>query len=90
MELHEAEDPDIFAAARDAVVVVMTKDRDFVDLVEKNGVPPQLLWITCGNTSNAALKRIFVETLDEALALLERDEPLVEISDATRPPKASS
>lgn len=88
--LHEAEDPDIFAAARDAAVVVMTKDRDFVDIVERQGVPPQVLWITCGNTSNAALKRIFVETLDEALALLDRGEPLVEISDAARPPEASS
>ena len=88
--LHEAEDPDIFTAARDAGVVVMTKDRDFVDLVERGGVPPQVLWITCGNTSNAALKEIFVETLEEALDLLKRGEPLVEISDVARPPKAPS
>lgn len=88
--LHEAEDPDIFTAAQAAGVVVMTKDRDFVELVERRGVPPQVLWITCGNTSNAALKKIFVETLDEAFDLLKRGEPLVEISDASGPPEASS
>lgn len=66
----------------------MTKDRDFLDLVERLGSPPQVLWITCGNTSNDALEALFEVTLEEALELLVRGERLVEISDANRPPKA--
>lgn len=79
--LHEAEDRTIFEAARDAAVIVMTKDRDFVNLVDRRGPPPHVLWITCGNTSNAALKRILAATLSRSLELLAAGEPLVEISD---------
>jgi len=31
--------------------VVMTKDSDFVLLLDRLGPPPQVIWITCGNTS---------------------------------------
>ena len=57
----------------------MTKDIDFVRLLEEFGPPPQIIWITCGNTSNANLKRILVTELIVALALLKRGEPFVEI-----------
>jgi len=42
--LREAEDPAIFDKARAAAVVVFTKDEDFVDLAERLGTPPQILW----------------------------------------------
>lgn len=83
--LRDAKDPVIFKAARDANVMVMSKDEDFRLLVERLGPPPQVLWITCGNTSNARLREIFTKSLPTALELLERGEPLVEISDALVP-----
>ena len=43
--------------------------------------PPQIIWITYGNTSNAALKEILSKNLHNALRLLESGEPLVAISD---------
>ncbi len=46
-------DSSIFAAAREAGANVFTKERAFVDLVHRKGVPPRLIWTTCGNTSNA-------------------------------------
>ena len=58
----------------------MTKDRDFVDLVEQYGSPPQVIWLTCGNTSNARLKEILTATLLDALELLRSGERLVEIT----------
>jgi predicted nuclease of predicted toxin-antitoxin system len=58
----------------------MTKDRDFVDLVEQYGSPPQVIWLTCGNTSNARLKEILTATLPDALELLRSGERLVEIT----------
>ncbi len=58
---------------------IMTKDSDFVQMVRRIGSPPQILWITCGNTSNAHLKNLLRATLPKALKLLQAGEPLVEI-----------
>ncbi|MBI5878204.1 MAG: DUF5615 family PIN-like protein [Chloroflexi bacterium] len=79
--LRDAYDRDIFFAARSASAIVMTKDRDFVDLVNRHGAPPQVIWITCGNTSNARLQTILLDMLPRALALLESGETVVEITD---------
>ena len=57
----------------------MTKDSDFVRLQDRFGIPPQIIWITCGNTSNENLKKILLSTLPEAKVLLEGGESLVEI-----------
>lgn len=51
-----SQDPDIFAAARSADAVVMTKDADFAEMVTREGPPPGVIWLRCGNTSNAALR----------------------------------
>jgi predicted nuclease of predicted toxin-antitoxin system len=77
--LREATDRQIFLAARGASAVVMTKDADFVRLLEELGPPPQVIWLTCGNTSNAHLKQILTGALPRAVKLLESGEPLVEI-----------
>ena len=53
--LRDAEDPETFEAAKAQKVIFMTKDSDFVDLVDRFGSPPQIIWLTCGNTSNARL-----------------------------------
>ena len=82
--LRDAEDSDIFQAARNADVVVMSKDSDFPDLVERLGPPPQVLWLTCGNTSNRYLKDIFQKCLQTAIDLLNQGEPIVEINDQLR------
>lgn len=77
--LREAEDPEIFFAAKREAAVVMTKDSDFLALLEQYGPPPQVIWITCGNTSNARLKEILTNSLKEAVEMLENGERLVEI-----------
>ena len=59
---------------------MLTKDVDFVELLDRYGPPPQVLWITCGNTSNAALREILRQTLPKAIDLLSKGESLVEIS----------
>ena len=77
----DAADKVIFDAAREASAVVITKDADFVSMLEQYGSPPQVLWLTLGNTTNAHLKAVLSETFAKALALLETDEELVEIGD---------
>lgn len=78
--LRDAEDPEIFEAAKAQRVIFMTKDSDFVDSVDHLGAPPQIIWLTCGNTSNARLREILSSVLLEALELLRSGEKLVEIS----------
>jgi predicted nuclease of predicted toxin-antitoxin system len=78
--LRDSTDRQIFAAAGAAGAVVMTKDGDFACLVSEFGPPPQVLWPTCGNTSNVRLKQILVVTLHRAMMLLDAGEPLVEIN----------
>lgn len=80
--LHDAEDRDIFEAARNTNAVVMTKDADFLNLQDRLGAPPQIVWVSCGNTSNLRLKEILSASMTEALDLLTYGEPLVEIRDA--------
>jgi predicted nuclease of predicted toxin-antitoxin system len=84
LKLREAEDEEIFSAAANEGVVVMTKDDDFVRLLERNGPPPQIIWLRCGNTSNAYLRQLLNATLPDVLAMLEAGEPLVEITDPWR------
>ena len=78
----DATDSQIFFAARSSGAVVMTKDRDFIRLLEEHGPPVQALWVTCGNTSNARLREILLAAWPQAVEMLGAGEPLVEISDA--------
>jgi predicted nuclease of predicted toxin-antitoxin system len=77
--LTRATDRQIFEAARKANAVVMTKDGDFVRLLELHGPPPQVIWVTLGNTANARLREVCSRKLSSALQLLQSGEALVEI-----------
>ncbi|MEB3342165.1 DUF5615 family PIN-like protein [Okeania sp.] len=78
--LRDAEDFEIFEAEKAQNVILITKDSDFVDLVNPLDSPPQIIWLTCGNTSNSRFRKILSATLLEALEILESGESLVEIS----------
>jgi predicted nuclease of predicted toxin-antitoxin system len=77
--LLDAPDALIYQRAREEDVVVMTKDRDFVELLYRYGPPPRVIWITSGNTSNSRLKEILIDHLPTVLNLLDDKTPLVEI-----------
>ena len=80
--LRDAEDEEIFQAAKVAGAVVLTKDADFRHLLDRFGPPPQVLWLTYGNTSNEKLQEVLRATLPTALRLLAAGEPLIEIGNA--------
>jgi predicted nuclease of predicted toxin-antitoxin system len=80
--LRDATDRAIFDGARAANAIVITKDRDFTELVARFGPPPQIVWVTCGNTSNARMRQVFEATLAQAMVLLQAGDPLVEIRDS--------
>lgn len=72
-------DTEVFRAAREAGAVVLTKDADFLRLLERMGPPPQVVWLTCGNSSNEALRALLERFWPKAEALLTAGEPLVEL-----------
>lgn len=74
-----ARDRVIFDAARAVRAVVVTKDADFPELVRQLGPPPQVLWVTMGNTSTAAVSEALSRTWLSLLAALRRGEPIVEL-----------
>ena len=59
--------------------MLLSKDSDFVELVMRFGPPPKLIWLTCGNMSNAALQGLFTVKLREAVQVLDGGESVVEL-----------
>lgn len=81
LNLHRAKDTEIFDAARVSNAVVISKDRDFRELVLAKGPPPQVVWVTCGNTSNVRMQSVFESAFQYVLPHLEAGEPLIELTD---------
>ena len=79
--LRDAEDEEIFQAARGANVIVLSKASDFLNLLDRYGPPPKVIWVACGNTSNDRMRTILERTFPSAVQMLEADETLVEIGD---------
>ncbi len=80
--MRDAEDRDIFLAARAAGAVVLTKDADFVRLQDELGPPPRIVWLTLGNCSNQRLREVLAAQWTTIEAQFANGEPLVEITHA--------
>ena len=77
--LRDTPDHKIFAAARQHGYVIMSKDIDFVELVTRLGPPPQIVRVTCGNVTTAAMISILEKGWTDVARLLAAGEPLIEI-----------
>lgn len=77
--LARARDRDVFEAARKADAVILTKDADFIGLLERLGPPPRVIWLTCGNLPNANMRLLFQAKLRTTIDVLESGEVIVEI-----------
>lgn len=59
--------------------VIVSKDSDFLERVQRLGSPPKLVYVTSGNRTTRHLKDVFLVTFLEAQRLLIAGEDLVEI-----------
>jgi predicted nuclease of predicted toxin-antitoxin system len=73
-------DSTIFERARATGVVVVTRDRDFLALLDHHGPPPAVVWVNLGNCSNATLLARFEQHWDAVVRLIDSGEPLVELA----------
>ena len=78
-------DEPLFQRAKVQVDAIMTKDSDFLRLLALYGPPPAIIYLTCGNTTNAELRRLLSSALPSALALIKQGEAIVEISGRPQP-----
>lgn len=79
--LRDADDLEIFKRTQQEGIVLISKDSDFVELLLRQQPPPQLLWVTCGNTTNQRLEELFDEVFPQALQLLVEGHVVVELAD---------
>jgi predicted nuclease of predicted toxin-antitoxin system len=55
-----AEDIDIWNYAKDNGYIIITKDNDFLDLLEINGYPPKVVLLKTGNNSSRAIMELLI------------------------------
>ena len=84
LNLQRASDLEIFHAARAAGATVLTKDADFATVVATHGAPPQVVLVTCGNTTNQRLRELIERAWPTIREMLGRGEPLVELGEGPR------
>ena len=67
------EDIDIWNYALDNGYIIITKDNDFVNLLELNGFPPKIVLLKTGNNSSRTLMEL-LENVRPMIEDLERND----------------
>jgi predicted nuclease of predicted toxin-antitoxin system len=80
LQMQYFDDFSIYTYAKEKNAIVITKDFDFVQLQERFGSPPKIIFITCENTSNQKMKEILKSKFQLISELLNTNN-LVELSD---------
>jgi predicted nuclease of predicted toxin-antitoxin system len=75
------EDHELVHAAAVPRGIILSKDEDLFHLVHARPSPPDLIWLRCGNRTDAKLKIILLNHLPRALDLIKSGERCVEIRD---------
>lgn len=80
--LSTASDVEVLEFAVDQDLVIVTKDKDFADLVTTRGDGPRVLWVMLGNVTTDEIAEAILDAADSILQLL--DDPVVQIVQLTR------
>lgn len=79
LALDRSSDLEIFSKAKAEGVVLLSKDSDFLQLLDQWGPPPQVVFLRLGNSTNAFLRRYFTSKWSEVKAFLDQGVALVEV-----------
>ncbi|HMO53062.1 MAG TPA: DUF5615 family PIN-like protein [Tepidiformaceae bacterium] len=77
--LRDAPDAEIARWAKTRTLVVISKDEDFLQLT-RQGLVPGMVYMRCGNVSNAVLIELVRSTFATVIELLEAGETIVEVT----------
>lgn len=80
--INDEKDEIIFLSAKSkGNVILLSKDSDFPDLLDRLLPPPKLIWLRMGNCPNSQMKIILKNTLLSAIGeLLQTSTILIEIT----------
>ncbi len=76
--LRDATDMEIFEKARAENAVIMSKDRDFIELYFRFGAPPKIIILNCGNLTSKYLQEFLNDKVEKIVFILENDD-IVEV-----------
>lgn len=68
--LEQASDREIWQYAKQHDYVIVTKDRDYQDLSELYGSPPQVILLMLGNSDKARLLKVLIDRKEDIQQLL--------------------
>ena len=75
-----ASDDSIWFRAKEYGFVVVTKDRDYLDLSRDRGHPPKVILICTGNSPNTVVESLLRDHYDEIVAFeLDPDRGIIEL-----------
>lgn len=77
--LERASDLEVWAYARDNGFALVSKDADMVELALLRGVPPKIVWLNCGNVSNAVVREKLLANAAAIEAFLGSIDAVLEI-----------
>lgn len=78
--LESATDVALWEFAKANGYAIVTKDVDFLELMVLRGFPPKIVWLNCGNVSNAVVRDRLVSRTQEIQAFfLASEEGVIEI-----------
>ena len=70
-----SDDHEVWSYARDHGFTLLTKDRDFQQIVALRGIPPKIVWLRVGNSSTARITDVIVANI-ETIRQFGRDDRL--------------
>ena len=73
------EDIDIWNYALDNGFIIITKDSDFVDLMDLKGFPPKVVLLKTGNNSSKALAELLINVKQNIVELENSNLGLLEV-----------
>ncbi len=71
MGLSTATDVEVLEFAERQDFVIVTKDKDFADLVTSRGDGPRVLWVMLGNVTTVEIAAAILDSADSIIELLD-------------------
>ncbi|GHT37439.1 hypothetical protein FACS189435_2440 [Bacteroidia bacterium] len=69
-----AKDNEIWDYAKKNDLIIITNDKDFMELQVTQGFPPKVVWLKTGNQTRKYLEYLLIKMKDEILMLYQTNE----------------
>ena len=80
LRLDRSDDDVIWVKAKFSNYAILTKDKDFITRLMRDGPPPKILWLRCGNVSTNEIVETLMGLLGEIESFLnDSNNSLLEI-----------